>query len=83
MIELETAFRSSVFGSPGISFHFRVRNIIPVSSDIVQACKSQDLARIREIFLRRAARPDDTTEDQRPLLWVCILHCYSPRGIRH
>jgi hypothetical protein len=73
VVELETALRTSVFGCPGISFHLRTRNVIATSSDIVQACKSRNLGRVQEIFLRRAARPDDTTDDRRPLLWVGIL----------
>ena len=52
-----------------------MRRIIPASSDIVKACESQDLVKVRDLLLQHKAGPNDMTEDYRPLLWVRF--CYT------
>jgi hypothetical protein len=58
---------------PNISFQILLRNVIPVSSDIIIACRGSELNRVQEILSRRKASPNDMTEDGRPLLWVCCI----------
>jgi hypothetical protein len=58
---------------PNITCHLAIRKRIPMSSDIVKACESQDLATVRHLLLRHKFGPNDMTEDCRPLLWVSPL----------
>jgi hypothetical protein len=67
---IDLAARRYVLRLPNISCRLAIRNIIPMSSDIVKACKSQDLSAVKDLLLRRRYGPNDVTEDQRPLLWV-------------
>lgn len=48
-------------------------NTIPMSSDIVKACESQNFATVRDLLLQHKFGPNDLTEDYRPLLWVRLL----------
>lgn len=58
------------------SFHpcFRVQNIIPESSDIVEACRVGDISTMRELFLSGGAHPNDTTSENLTLLYVSRYH---------
>ena len=66
----DLAARSYVLRCPDMSFRMAMRRFIPMSSDIVKACESQDLVTVRDLLLRHKAGPNDLTEDYRPLLWV-------------
>jgi hypothetical protein len=81
IVEFESVLRTSIFGCQGISFNVRIRNVIHVTSDIVQACEEGNLDVVREIFGRGAARPDDMTDEHHPLLWVRVL--FHPMGRSH
>lgn len=67
---LDLAARSYIPRFPDISFRMAMRRFIPMSSDIVKACESQDLVTVGDLLLRHKAGPNDLTEDFRPLLWV-------------
>lgn len=59
---------------PDMSCRLAIRKIIPMSSDIVKACESQDLGTVKDLVLCRRHGPNDMTEDYRPLLWVRLCH---------
>jgi len=73
-ITIDLVVRNYLLRPPDISCRMAMRRIIPASSDIVKACESQDLVKVRDLLLQHKAGPNDMTEDYRPLLWVRF--CY-------
>lgn len=73
IIQFGSSLHTSMYDRPGILFNVRVRNIIPRSSAIVEACKRGSVAWVKELFELHAARPNDMTDEQHPLLWVRVL----------
>jgi hypothetical protein len=58
---------------PSLSIYpsFKVQNIIQTDSLIVRACRRNDLQSIQELFSSGRAHPNDTTSENRTLLYVC------------
>jgi len=84
---VDMAVRQSYpFRLPDVTCRLAIRKIIPMSSDIVKACESKDLATVKDLLLRHRYGPNDMTEDFRPLLWVITsllsLSVLIPRLIR-
>ncbi|KAF2019501.1 ankyrin [Aaosphaeria arxii CBS 175.79] len=49
--------------------HLNFANVVPVQSEIVNACKKGDLIAVRDLFRQKKAAPTDVSEDDRGLLW--------------
>jgi hypothetical protein len=73
IVQFGSSLHTSMYDPPDIFFNFRVRNIISRSSDIVEACERGNIAWVKELFELNAARPNDMTDEQHPLLWVRVL----------
>lgn len=60
-------------------------NIVPVESEIVEACRNGDVLAVREHFSLNKAAPSDVSVDDKGLLWVrsCLgSRCMRQRLIR-
>lgn len=62
---------SIVQGRPRFaSLSLKPKTVVPEESDIIQSCKKNDIARMRQIFQKRQADPASYTPDNLTLLRV-------------
>jgi hypothetical protein len=63
-------------------------NLVPVESEIVEACKRGDIIAVRDLFQEHKASPNDVSVDDKSLLWVCSqidrnAECKLTHLVRH